>query len=147
MHAGDMVVQRRRQSIRGLTLAAFLIAFACTPPGDEARLAAALTPPVEGQSRTVEGGDAARGAALVRAHGCGACHVIPGVAGAVGQVGPPLTSWRQRAIIAGRLPNTPSNLIAWIQTPQTIEPGTAMPNLGLSEQEARDVAAYLYTIR
>ncbi len=70
--------------------------------------------------------------------GCGSCHTIPGVRGADAMVGPPLN---------GRLPNTPENLVHWIVTPQTVEPGTAMPNLGVSEREARDMAAYLYKLR
>jgi cytochrome c1 len=79
--------------------------------------------------------------------GCAACHVIPGVRGADGKVGPPLTGIGSRIMIAGQVPNTPDNLIRWIRDPQAIEPGTAMPNLGVSEPTARDIAAYLYTLR
>ena len=96
----------------------------------------------------VPGGNPERGRQLLqKSYGCGACHVIPGVTGATGLVGPPLTSWARRAYIAGNLPNTPENLVRWIRNPQEVEPGTAMPNLGVGAGEARDIAAYLYTIR
>jgi len=93
------------------------------------------------------GGDPERGAQLVRSFGCGSCHTIPGIRGARGLVGPPLFFFSRRTYIAGQLPNTPDNLVRWIQDPQAIEPGTAMPTLGASEQQARDMAAYLYTLR
>ena len=93
------------------------------------------------------GGDASRGAALIRSIGCGSCHTIPGIRAADGVVGPPLFFWSRRTFIAGELPNTPENLVRWMVNPPAVEPGTAMPALGLSEQQARDVAAYLYTLR
>ena len=95
----------------------------------------------------VPGGDASRGAEVIGAFGCGACHTIPGVDGASGAVGPPLSFWSRRSYIAGKLPNTPDNLIRWVSDPHAIEPGTAMPDVGVSEQQARDVAAYLYTLK
>lgn len=79
-------------------------------------------------------------------YGCGSCHAIPGVTGAVGTVGPPLTDWSERTYIAGSLLNTPDNLITWIMHPDAIEPGTVMPNLGVAEETARHMAAYLYTL-
>lgn len=89
-----------------------------------------------------------RGARLMRApYGCGACHVIPGVTGATGMVGPPLDGWSRRVYIAGNLQNTPENLVHWIRQPQAVEPGTAMPDLGVTEADARDIAAYLYSLR
>lgn len=93
------------------------------------------------------GGSPERGAQLVRSFGCGSCHTIPGIRNARGLVGPPLFFFSRRTYIAGQLPNTPDNLVRWIQDPQAIEPGTAMPTLGASEQQARDMAAYLYTLR
>ena len=97
---------------------------------------------------TVEtGGDAQRGAAVIDQYRCGACHMIPGIHDARGMVGPPLMYFGERTFIGGEVPNTPANLVRWIQSPKSIEPGTAMPELGVSEQEARDVAAYLYTLR
>lgn len=93
------------------------------------------------------GGDAERGAEIIREISCGSCHTIPGIGGADGLVGPPLTAWSRRAYIAGNLPNTAPNLVRWISDAHTVEPGTAMPDLDISEAEARDVAAYLYTLR
>jgi len=93
------------------------------------------------------GGDAQRGAALISSFNCGACHVIPGIRRAEGQVGPPLTSFGRRTFIAGVLPNNPNNLALWIASPTSVDPKTAMPALGLSDQQARDVAAYLYTLQ
>ncbi len=66
--------------------------------------------------------------------------------GANGMVRPPLNAWSQRVYIAGQLPNTPANLIGWLQNPQAFRPGSAMPNLGVSETDARNMAAYLYTL-
>lgn len=93
------------------------------------------------------GGSPAEGRAAITRYGCGSCHMIPGVPGASGLVGPPLIHWSRRSYIAGRLPNTPGDLIRWIVAPQAIEPGTAMPTLGVSAAEARNIAAYLYTLR
>ena len=93
------------------------------------------------------GGDAQLGAELIQAYGCVSCHTIPGIPEADSLVGPPLTGWAQRTYIAGALPNTPENLILWIQDPQQVEPGTAMPDLNVTEQAARDIGAYLYTLR
>jgi len=98
----------------------------------------------EGRILAITGGDAVAGKAAIGRLGCGSCHVIPGVERARGMVGPPLTDFAWRAYIAGRAPNTPRNLEAWIRLPDSVEPGTAMPTLGVSQQEARDIAAYLY---
>jgi cytochrome c2 len=95
----------------------------------------------------VPDGSAERGKQTIAAMGCGACHVISGVPGADGEVGPPLTGVARRAIIGGTLPNTPANMVAWIEDPPAIAPTTAMPNLGVTPQSARDIAAYLYTLR
>jgi cytochrome c len=92
-------------------------------------------------------GDAKQGVILLSAHACGACHTIPGVSGATGTIGPPLTGYARRTYIAGKLPNQLDNLTKWIRDPQSIEPGTAMPNLPVNEAEARAMAAYLYTLR
>jgi cytochrome c len=101
-------------------------------------------PPMEGVR--VAGGEAERGRRIIVDYGCGACHTIPGVRGARGLVAAPLTEWSQRRYIAGALVNEPDNLIQFIVSPESIEPGTAMPNLGLSHDAARDIAAYLYTL-
>jgi cytochrome c len=96
--------------------------------------------------RMVSGGNAKRGAAALEHYGCGSCHVIPGVRNANGMVGPPLMWFGRRTVIAGEVANTPDELIAWIVDPQHIEPTTAMPNLGVTEADARDMAAYLYRL-
>ena len=94
----------------------------------------------------VAGGSPQRGMEAIERFGCGSCHLIPGVEGADGLVGPPLIKWADRKTIAGELPNETAQLIRWIQDPQDVEPGTDMPDLGISQQEARDIAAYLYTL-
>ena len=91
------------------------------------------------------GGDPARGEAMFIQYGCGGCHALRHVRKAVGAVGPSLDGIAVRAMIAGKLDNTPSNLQAWIRNPQHISPGTAMPDLHVGEQDARDVTAFLYT--
>jgi cytochrome c2 len=104
--------------------------------------------PVPYVARDVPGGEPEQGKQLMQVtYGCGACHVIPGVPGATGKVGPPLDYFAERVFIAGQLPNTPDNLVRWIRNPQSVEPGTAMPDLGVSEPHARDIAAYLLTLR
>jgi cytochrome c len=95
--------------------------------------------------KVVLNGDAAAGHDAIITYGCGACHVINGVAGADAFVGPPLNEYEQRHYIAGNLPNTPENLVYWIQHPQLVEPGTAMPDLNVTESDARNIAAYLYS--
>jgi putative membrane protein len=95
----------------------------------------------------VPGGSIARGRQAVEAMGCGACHTIGGIPNAHGEVCPPLTGVARRSIIAGELANTPENMMRWIEDPQAVEPNTAMPNLGVTQQSARDIAAYLYTLR
>lgn len=93
------------------------------------------------------GGNARAGRDTIRKYGCYACHTIDGVPGARGLVGPPLDGIGNREFIAGELPNTPQNLMRWIQHPRQVEPHTAMPEMGVTEQDSRDIAAYLYTLR
>ena len=90
------------------------------------------------------GGDPIRGKLLLGRYSCGACHQMPGVEEADGLVGPPLATFSRRTMIAGLLPNTPSNLVLWLRHPQAVTPGNAMPDLGLTDAQARDIAAYLY---
>lgn len=142
---------RARSLARVLTaFAALVLVSGCgdtrlRPPGaqvadaSEGRVAAA------GDSSTASEREAGR-AELVR-YGCGSCHTIPGIRGADAMVGPPLTAWGRRVFISGRLPNNRENLVHWIMEPQAVEPGTAMPNLGVSEREARAMAAYLEALR
>jgi cytochrome c1 len=96
--------------------------------------------------QALTGGDPERGRAAMLRRPCGACHEIPGVAGAAGKAGPPLTHFAGRAYIAGRVANTPANLVQWIENPHSIDAHSAMPPMGVGEAEARDMAAYLYTL-
>ena len=93
---------------------------------------------------SVPGGHAGRAPALIDAYGCGSCHTIPGVDGADGRVGPKLSGLADDQNIAGRLDNTPDNLVRWISHPQEVDPGNVMPDLGVPDAAARDIAAYLY---
>jgi len=93
------------------------------------------------------GTSADRGRAALAAYGCKSCHTIPGVRGSDATVGPPLSEWGDRVYVAGRLANTPDNLVRWIMHPQSVVPGNAMPDLGVDERAARDIAAYLYGLR
>lgn len=95
----------------------------------------------------VPGGDARRGHQLIAQLGCGGCHTIPGVRNARGNVGPPLIAFGDRRFVAGMLENQPDNLIHWLEHPQSVVPGNAMPEMGISQAQARDIAAYLYTLR
>lgn len=94
----------------------------------------------------VSDGDPVRGKRTIVAYGCGSCHVIPGVPAAEGRVGPPLTDLAERTFIAGRLRNEPTALVRWIREPRAVDPNTAMPDLGVTDKDARDIAAYLYTL-
>jgi cytochrome c len=93
------------------------------------------------------GGNPRDGARLIGQYGCGGCHIVPGIAGAEGLVGPPLTKLARRVYIAGVMRNSPDNLMAWLQDPQAFVPGNAMPRMGLNREQARDITAYLYTLR
>lgn len=97
-------------------------------------------------TRSVAGGEPETGRELVRSLGCGSCHTIEGLRDARGVVGPPLTGFARRKMIAGTVPNRTGNLVRWIEDPPSIQPGTAMPNLGVSPLQARHIAAYLYTL-
>lgn len=88
----------------------------------------------------------ANGQLLLRQFGCGDCHVIPGVADARGNVGPPLTHIAKRTYLAGRVPNRPETMAQWIRAPQRFDPMTHMPDLQVTEAHARDMAAYLFTL-
>lgn len=95
---------------------------------------------------TVAAGDADRGRVALRQYACTSCHIIPGVAGPDVHVGPPLDRLASRQWLAGELPNTTANLIAWIRHPQRIDPLTAMPDMNVTPQHAQDMAAYLGTL-
>ena len=139
-HAADLGVRAPAVSSKApaLTLTVIVLAAgamsACS--GDSAKAAAAMT-----------GGDPARGRVAVSVYGCATCHVIPGIREAQGMVGPPLTNIASRMYLAGRLPNTPSNMERWIQQPHAVDDQTAMPETGVTDADARNIAAYLYTLR
>lgn len=94
----------------------------------------------------IVGGDPERGRLLAMGYGCGACHTIPRLPGADALVGPPLGSFARQAYIAGVLPNQPPDLILWLMDPPAIDPRTAMPDFGIDEVDARDLASYLYSL-
>jgi cytochrome c len=96
------------------------------------------------EAQTVPQGNVEQGRTLIVHYGCGSCHTIPGITGADAKVGPPLDDFYERTYIAGLLPNTWQNLSKWIQDPQGVLPHNAMPDLGVSEADARDIVAYLY---
>jgi len=93
------------------------------------------------------GGNVARGQLYLARFGCGGCHVIPGIEAATGQVGPELGGVARRVYVAGVATNTPDNLIRFIVDPQSVDDKSAMPKTGITVEQARDVAAYLYSLR
>ena len=88
-----------------------------------------------------------RGRALLAQYQCGSCHAIPGVASSQGQVAASLDAFGQRSYMAGRHANRPDLLAQWIAQPQSLVPGTTMPSMGVSPQDARDMAAYLMDLK
>jgi cytochrome c2 len=126
-----------RETARLALVGLIVLAAACSGMNEaDAREAAALT-----------GGDPSRGPDLMRKYGCQSCHTVPGVVGANGLVGPPLAGIASRSYIAGVLPNAPDNMLAWIRNPKSVDPKTAMPNVGVTPSDARHIAAYLYTLK
>jgi cytochrome c2 len=103
--------------------------------------------PREKAAHEMTGGEPSRGREAIQRYGCGACHHIAGIDGATGQIGPPLDNIGDRVTLAGQLPNTPQNMIRWIREPQRVRSGTMMPDMNVGESDARDIAAYLYTLR
>lgn len=121
-----------------LALLAFLALAGCR---DEGRTLGQMLLPESGPSP-----EEARGRALVQAHGCGTCHIIPGVEGANGLTGPPLTAMAHQAYVAGVVPNTPDYLVRFIMDPRAIDPRSAMPDLGIGAEDAAAIAAFLYAV-
>jgi cytochrome c len=99
-----------------------------------------------GYAPEVRGGDAERGRQTIAALECGACHAIPGVPGAWGHVGPPLAEYGANVYIAGKHPNVPDVLVRFVRDAPSLAPDTAMPAIEMSEAQARDIAAYLYSL-
>lgn len=107
-------------------------------------LATAPLPPAPAfAAKVTAAGDPERGKLAVTQYGCQACHIIPDVVGGKVYIGRPLAGLAEQKLIAGRLPNTRDNLVRWLLDPQSIDPQTAMPNMGVTERDARDMAAYL----
>jgi cytochrome c len=126
------------RAMRGAALLGVVALSACGLRNDQEESfanAAALT-----------GGDPHAGRRKARELGCGSCHTIAGVPGAHSMVGPPLTGIGGRMYIAGVLTNTPDHMVTWIRDPRSVDSATAMPDVGASERDARDIAAYLYAI-
>ncbi len=96
--------------------------------------------------RALAGADPEQGLAVIERSGCAACHVVPGVRWPQGKVGGSLVGFADRTLISGRTPNQPDALIAFLRDPPAVHPGIAMPPSRLSEDDLRDVAAYLYTL-
>jgi cytochrome c len=120
-------------------------AAATQAPGAPTKAPAAATQPAAPGKAA---GDPAAGQQAIGRYGCGGCHVIPGVQGAAGTVGPSLAGFAGRNVIAGTsVNNTPENLVRWIMDPQSVKPGTQMPNLGVNQADAQNIAAYLLTLR
>jgi cytochrome c2 len=128
---------KHRWLVAGAALGCIALASAATPTWSARRQ-------TERVARTITGGDPARALKIMRRYGCSGCHTIPGVPGADGLVGPPLSGLIHRVYIGGVAANSPDRLIQWIVQPQQLSPNSAMPTTGITEAEARDVAAYLY---
>ena len=104
-------------------------------------------PQVTAPAPSLAAPDADRGRKAIDQYACVTCHEIPGIVGANAPVGPPLEAIGTRGFIAGVLPNTPENMVRWLRDPQAVNPKSAMPDLGVTERDARDIAAYLATLR
>ena len=102
---------------------------------------------VKTEVMALTGGEPDRAPELMIRYGCAGCHEIPGVRGPRGRIGPPLRQLAGRVYIGGVLANRPDSLVRWIVNPRAVDPKTAMPRTGISEAEARHVAAYLLTLR
>ena len=98
-------------------------------------------------ARQLTGGEPDKGKLAIVKYGCDTCHNIPGVLTATATVGPPLSQVALRSYLAGRIDNTPENMMKWIRQPHSVDPETAMPETGVTEGDGRDIAAYLYTLR
>lgn len=124
-----------------------ILAFVCVALASLLQTACGNGTEAEQISQATTGGSAARGRAAIGHYGCGSCHIIPGVDAATGLVGPPLSGIGSREYVAGVLQNTPQNLIRWIENPPAVDEHTVMPNLGVTHQDAVDIAGYLYTLK
>ena len=129
-------------------IVAFMNRLPALGPDAYRKMAEALpptTPPLE--AAPSGDGDPDRGRIALQQYACVTCHVIPGVVSAEHPVGPSLDGIGSRKYLAGRLANTPEAMIEWLRAPQRHAPGSAMPDLGVTERDARDMAAFLATRR
>lgn len=101
----------------------------------------------EQRAAEITGGSPLRGKDKIQYYGCSSCHTIPGISGSNALVGPPLLHIANRVYIGGVLTNTPANLVRWIENPKAVDQLTAMPYLGVTPSDARDIAGYLYTLK
>ncbi|HEX6267802.1 MAG TPA: c-type cytochrome [Burkholderiales bacterium] len=124
---------------------AFLPAMARLSPAEFAALRS--EPPQPAPEAAHETPDAKRGKRAINQYACVTCHEIPGIVGANAPVGPPLAGIGSRTMLGGVLPNSPENMVRWLREPQELAPLTAMPDLGVTERDARDIAAYLATLK
>lgn len=99
------------------------------------------------ENSRVAGGDPERGRLLTQQYQCAACHFIPNVQGSNGDAGPSLEFMGRLSYIAGSIPNQPDNMVRFLKNPPAVKPGTLMPALGISDDEARHMAAYMYTLK
>jgi mono/diheme cytochrome c family protein len=125
------------------SLVAFLTVLPKLSPSAYGALAGQAGHPARAARPAYAQGDAERGRLALTQYACNACHQIPGVTGPATLVGPPLHGLATRQYIANHLPNNAARLAQWIQQPQHIHPQSAMPNMGVTESDARDMAAYL----
>lgn len=130
---------RRSEAFKLIAACVFACAFAVLTACQQVEL--------ERRAAAMTGGSPQRGKAAIGRYGCGSCHTIPGVEGASALVGPNLDQVASRMYVAGVLPNTPDNMIRWVQHPRDVDPLTAMPNLGVTDGDARDIVSYLYTLK
>jgi cytochrome c oxidase assembly factor CtaG/cytochrome c2 len=135
---------RERERARGLSAQSAVLRIA---PVLLLMILAACSTNNEESAAELTGGNVRRGHDTIRRYGCQSCHSIPGVRGAMALVGPPLSGIADRSYIAGVLTNSPEHMIQWLRNPQAVDDKTAMPNMNVTEKDARDIAAYLYTLR
>ena len=136
------MVRNRSKQIRN-RIAGLLVCVACVSWMAACSMEVVEQPPVH----HIDGADSERGKQAMTEYGCAACHTIPGVRRADATVGPSLAGFAKRNSIAGQFPNQPQYLINWIQNPQSMVPGSIMPDVGVPEAVARDMSEYLYTLQ
>jgi mono/diheme cytochrome c family protein len=131
-------------------LAAFVKHMPALSPVDykaqQAAMEAVRSKPVVAAAQGQSHDDRKAGLHAIYQYLCVTCHAIPGTVEGKPNVGPPLDSVASRRYLGGVLVNTPDNMVRWLMNPQAIDPRSGMPNLHVREQDARDIAAYLYSL-